>query len=198
MRHFAPVPALSAIFVLAAGAQAPSQGSRPSWAFLTPDKDQPKVEERSAGVKVPGSSKEYTEKQIDDLANPPDWFPEEHGALPKVVQGGPGSTALPGVFVRPLSRRFPPFGQLALTVPNRQPLSFLATARKPRQRHPANASRAPRAATIATSAADSRTSTLVREIAWVFGSASNLSVRTNRIVATMSRTTPTTIRARPW
>jgi len=45
-------------------------------------------------VKVPGSSKEYTDKQIDDLANPPDWFPEEHGALPKVVEGGPGSTAL--------------------------------------------------------------------------------------------------------
>src|SRR5215472_16047931 len=94
MRHFAAVPALGALLVLAAGAQAPPQASRPSWAFLSPDKDQPKVEERPGAVKVPGSSKEYTEKQIDDLPNPPDWFPEEHGALPKVVQGGPGSTAL--------------------------------------------------------------------------------------------------------
>ena len=94
MRNLAAVPALGALFVLATGAQAPPQSSRPAWAFLTPDKEQPKVEERSGGVKVPGSSKEYTEKQIDDLANPPDWFPEEHGALPKVVQGGPGSTAL--------------------------------------------------------------------------------------------------------
>jgi cytochrome c553 len=90
MRHFAAVPALGALLVLAAGAQAP----RPSWAFLAPDKDQPKVEERSGPVKIPGSSKEYTDKQIDDLANPPDWFPEEHGALPKVVQGAPGSAAL--------------------------------------------------------------------------------------------------------
>jgi hypothetical protein len=94
MRQFAAVAALAALFVLATGAQAPPQASRPSWAFLNPDKDQPKVEEHSGPVKIPGSAKEYTEKQIDDLANPPDWFPEEHGALPKVVQGGPGSTAL--------------------------------------------------------------------------------------------------------
>jgi cytochrome c553 len=94
MRHFAAVLAFAMLLVLVAGAQAPPQGQRPSWAFLTPDKDQPKVEERADGVKIPGSAKEYTEKQIDDLTNPPDWFPEEHGALPKVVQGGPGSTAL--------------------------------------------------------------------------------------------------------
>jgi cytochrome c553 len=75
-------------------AQAPPQALHPSWAFLSPDKDQPKVEERSGEIHVPGSSKAYTEKQIDDLTNPPDWFPEEHGALPKVVQGGSGSTAL--------------------------------------------------------------------------------------------------------
>jgi len=94
MRHIAAVLTLGVLFVLATGAQAPPQASRPSWAFLAPDKDQPKVEDRAGAVKVPGSSKEYTDKQIDDLANPPDWFPEEHGALPKVVEGGPGSTAL--------------------------------------------------------------------------------------------------------
>jgi hypothetical protein len=64
--------------------------------------------------------------------------------------------------------------------------------------YPASASSAPRPATITTRAADRRTSILVPEMGWAFGSASRRSVRTNRIVATMSRTMPTTIRARPW
>jgi cytochrome c553 len=93
MKRAAAVAAIGLLSVLA-GAQSPSQGLHPSWAFPAPDKDQPKVEERSGDVHIPGSSKGYTEKQIDDLTNPPDWFPEEHGSLPKVVQGGSGSTAL--------------------------------------------------------------------------------------------------------
>ena len=83
-----------ALFALVAGAQPPSEGSHPSWAFLSPDKEQPKVQERTGEVHIPGSSKGYTEKQIDDLTHPPDWFPEEHGPLPKVVEGGDGSKAL--------------------------------------------------------------------------------------------------------
>lgn len=68
--------------------------SRPAWAFLVPDKDQPAVKEQEGPVHVPDSSKTYTAKEIDNLANPPDWFPDEHGPVPKVVSGGPGSTAL--------------------------------------------------------------------------------------------------------
>ncbi|PWU02002.1 MAG: cytochrome C [Terriglobia bacterium] len=68
--------------------------ARPAWAFLTPDKEQPQVPEEKAPIRIPASSKSYTAAEIDNLSNPPDWFPEEHGALPKVVQGGPGSTAL--------------------------------------------------------------------------------------------------------
>jgi len=37
---------------------------------------------------LPGSSKTYTQAQIDDGFNPPDWYPEEHAALPTVVQKG--------------------------------------------------------------------------------------------------------------
>src|SRR5690349_1053642 len=38
--------------------------------------------------------KAYTPAQIDDLVNPPDWFPEEHGALPQIVQRGRAPSAL--------------------------------------------------------------------------------------------------------
>lgn len=67
---------------------------RPSWAFLAPDKEQPPVAEEKAPIRIPGSTKSYTAAEIDNLAAPPDWFPEEHGPLPKVVTGGSGSTAL--------------------------------------------------------------------------------------------------------
>jgi cytochrome c553 len=68
--------------------------SRPPWAFLVPDKEQPPVKEQEGPVHIPDSAKTFTAKEIDNLSNPPDWFPDEHGALPKVVSGGPGSTAL--------------------------------------------------------------------------------------------------------
>jgi len=69
-------------------AQAPP---RPAWAFLVPDKDQPTAAESTEAVHIPGSSKAYTAAQIDDLSNPPDWFPEEHGAVPDIIQHGKGA-----------------------------------------------------------------------------------------------------------
>jgi cytochrome c553 len=43
-------------------------------------------------VRAQGSKKEYDASKIAGNANPPDWFPEEHGSAPKSVQGGPGVT----------------------------------------------------------------------------------------------------------
>ncbi len=40
--------------------------------------------------KVPGSIKTYTPQQIDDLVNPPDWFPESHPPAPALVSKGRG------------------------------------------------------------------------------------------------------------
>jgi cytochrome c553 len=37
---------------------------------------------------VPDSTKAYTQAQIDDPFNPPDWFPDEHPAMPPVVAQG--------------------------------------------------------------------------------------------------------------
>ncbi|MGA2882069.1 MAG: cytochrome C [Bryobacteraceae bacterium] len=82
--------ALAATFVLLAQTP-PADPGRPSWAFLTPDKQQPPATEESGPIKVPGSGKEYTAAQIDDLSNPPVWFPDEHGAAPSIVQHGKGA-----------------------------------------------------------------------------------------------------------
>jgi cytochrome c553 len=53
------------------------------------DPDQPAVDE-SAAVRVAGSTKTYTRAQVDDLFNPPDWFPDEHPTMPNVVAHGSG------------------------------------------------------------------------------------------------------------
>lgn len=68
---------------------------RPSWAF-GPDTPPPAVQPPANPdeiMRVPGSSKTYTRKQLDDQANPPDWFPDEHPPMPKVVAHGNGKGA---------------------------------------------------------------------------------------------------------
>jgi hypothetical protein len=37
---------------------------------------------------VPGSERAYTQAQIDDAFNPPDWFPDEHRTMPPIVAQG--------------------------------------------------------------------------------------------------------------
>src|SRR5688500_5426113 len=60
----------------------------PSWAFQVITSKLPA--EDATPKTVPGSTKKYTPGQIDDLFNPPDWFPEEHPPAPKVVVAGRG------------------------------------------------------------------------------------------------------------
>ena len=55
-----------------------------SWAFPEPSPDFP-PEDNSVVKHLPGSSKSYTQGQIDDIYNPPDWYPDEHVPFPKVV-----------------------------------------------------------------------------------------------------------------
>jgi cytochrome c553 len=67
----------------------------PSWAFqvqggsLAAESPEPKT--------IPGSTRKYTPKEIDDLTNPPDWFPDQHPPAPGPVQKGrPGVLACGG------------------------------------------------------------------------------------------------------
>jgi cytochrome c553 len=80
-----------ALAALAAAALLNAQTTRPDWAFLTPDKQQPPAAEESGPIHIPGSSKEYTAAQVDNLSNPPDWFPDEHAQPPSIIQHGKGA-----------------------------------------------------------------------------------------------------------
>jgi cytochrome c553 len=81
------IPAM--LGVMAIAAEPPQQNAdRPTWAFLVPDATPPAGAEATGPVKVSGSTKSYSQKEIDDLVNPPDWFPDEHGAVPPIVKSG--------------------------------------------------------------------------------------------------------------
>jgi cytochrome c553 len=75
-----------AVPILAHGAE------RPDWAFPVTDKVQPPLPPDDAPHTVPGSDKSYTRKQIDDLFNPPDWYPDMHPPMPQIVAHGEGTT----------------------------------------------------------------------------------------------------------
>jgi cytochrome c553 len=87
-------PALSLAIVAFGVARAGWAQTRPQWPFLVPDKEQPPAKAEAGPIRIPDSSKTYTAAEIDNLAHPPDWFPDEHGPLPRVVEGASGLTAL--------------------------------------------------------------------------------------------------------
>jgi cytochrome c553 len=82
--------ALTLVPVLRTGAQSAEPWHLPDipWAFPIRDKVQPVLDERKGPQHVPGSTKTYTQEQIDDIQNPPDWFPDEHAPMPRVVAHG--------------------------------------------------------------------------------------------------------------
>jgi cytochrome c553 len=81
---------LTLLPVIGAAQQQARVAMGPDWAFPVRDKVQPAATDPATPVKVSGSSKTYTEAQVDDLMNPPDWFPDEHPAMPSVVAKGQG------------------------------------------------------------------------------------------------------------
>jgi cytochrome c553 len=81
--------ALFFVFVISVVVQSQQQPAKDlSWAFPVKNGDLPPEEPGPKGI--PGTTKTYTQAQIDDLSNPPDWFPSEHPAAPQIVQHGHG------------------------------------------------------------------------------------------------------------
>src|SRR5262249_13756855 len=62
---------------------------RPEWAF-GPEQPNPRQPDDGILKQAPGSAKFYTQAQIDDPMHPPDWFPNEHPSMPRVVAQGNG------------------------------------------------------------------------------------------------------------
>jgi cytochrome c553 len=84
MKSFAVI-ALSFIALLAQAQQNP--GGALTWAYPLPDPTSAANADKTPKT-LPGSSKSYTQAQIDDQFKPPDWYPNEHAPLPRVVETG--------------------------------------------------------------------------------------------------------------
>ena len=78
---------LFSLFAALTVAQARADGG-PAWAYPVADKEQPVKLDDNESRRVPGSALAYKRKEIDDLFNPPIWFPELNVGMPRVVQYG--------------------------------------------------------------------------------------------------------------
>jgi cytochrome c553 len=58
----------------------------PGWAY--PVNPPPKAPDAVKPIQLPGSAQSYTQAQIDDGFNPPDWYPQDHAPMPDVVAHG--------------------------------------------------------------------------------------------------------------
>jgi cytochrome c553 len=82
------------VLVWASGASSGAQ-SQPttaddlSWAFPAKvELNRSPLAEEPGPKQLPGTTKTYTQEQVDNLSSPPDWFPDEHGPLPRIVSDG--------------------------------------------------------------------------------------------------------------
>ena len=80
MRYVAAIAALALLPVLALAAE------ELDWAYPVTPKPEPL--DNLVLKQVPGSERAYTQAQIDDPFNPPDWFPDEHPPMPQIVAQG--------------------------------------------------------------------------------------------------------------
>jgi cytochrome c553 len=80
MRNFVAVLGIALLAGLAIGAE------NLDWAY--PPTPKPAPLDNVVQKQMPGSAKKYTQAQIDDGFNPPDWFPEEHPPMPEIVASG--------------------------------------------------------------------------------------------------------------
>jgi cytochrome c553 len=78
--------ALASLAVLGLLASPAMAADLPEWAYpVNPTATPP---DATKPIQLPGSTKQYTQAQIDDGFNPPDWYPQDHGAMPDVVAHG--------------------------------------------------------------------------------------------------------------
>jgi cytochrome c553 len=77
---------LIGLVTVAALSAAALAADNPDWAY--PPTPKPEQLDNVVMKTVPGSSKQYSQAQIDDPFNPPDWFPDEHPPMPQVVAHG--------------------------------------------------------------------------------------------------------------
>src|SRR5262252_7029823 len=80
MRRLILIIALAALPAVAGAAD------NPDWAYPVTPKPEPL--DNLKLKQVPDSTRAYTQAQIDDPFEPPDWFPDEHPEMPRIVARG--------------------------------------------------------------------------------------------------------------
>jgi cytochrome c553 len=66
---------------------------RPDWAYPPAQAENvPAEPDDGKPLQAPGSTRSYTRKQINAQMDSPDWFPDEHPAMPTIVAHGNGTT----------------------------------------------------------------------------------------------------------
>src|SRR5262249_50714685 len=82
---------IACALILAALPAVAAAAERPDWAFPPAGvTGAPRKPETGELKQVPGSSKTYTQSQIDSFNEPPDWFPDEHPPRASIVAHGRG------------------------------------------------------------------------------------------------------------
>ena len=81
-------------FSITVQSQIPTR-TQPDWAFPVINGALPA--EPPGPKTIPNSKRQFTQAQIDDFLNAPDWFPEEHPAAPQIVKFGHGDAFACGV-----------------------------------------------------------------------------------------------------
>ena len=122
--------AVLCVFSIGVASQQPAVADR-AWAF--PDRVEKPFPDDPAPKRAPGSTKTYTQEQIDDLLNPPDWLPDQHPTPPQIVVKGRGGAMACGACHLMSGLGHPESSDLTgLTVPYmvQQMLDFKSGARK--------------------------------------------------------------------
>jgi cytochrome c553 len=60
----------------------------PPWAYPANPPGPPPTRDPAKIITVPGSDKKYNEVEVNNPFGPPDWFPGDHGPMPKQVSNG--------------------------------------------------------------------------------------------------------------
>jgi cytochrome c553 len=84
--------ALTTMYLVPAATLAQNQNGAPlPWAYPVNPPAQPGAQPAAPDTgehRLPASSKAFTRKQVTDLFNPPDWYPEDHPYMPQIVAHG--------------------------------------------------------------------------------------------------------------
>src|SRR4051812_7872519 len=88
MRKLAGLAGLLIIWLLLPSTLGGQEPAAPAWAYPVVDAGFQRPPDDGSKHRVAGSDKEFTQTEINDAFNPPDWYPNEHPAMPPTVAHG--------------------------------------------------------------------------------------------------------------